>query len=206
MSRADSSPLFALQQRVASAETFTVGPKTSAVFARLKEQLSEAVGAGLASSQFDVGNALKLSPDRLVICCGTSPTGPANFHRVQQAGNHLLRDDGAWFDFHLTFRDAAPATLIAYGFELRLPVSATSNPTSPAGDPTVQAAAISRLPPWIRYDLNRPGHTNHGRDLRSHLHPGHDDLQLPAPVLFPEELVHLCLTALRFDPDRKRRS
>ena len=70
-----------------------------------------------------------------------------------------------------------PLQLLAYDFELRFPEA--------------------QVPGWIRIDLNLPGHDNEEDGLRSHLHPGNDDLQAPAPLLSPLELLDLFLHGLR---------
>ncbi len=92
---------------------------------------------------------------------------------------HFLRDDGAWFDFTITVARSPgrPLELLSYDFELRFP-----GPQPPA---------------WIRLDLNLPGHDNDADGLRSHLHPGNDDIQAPAPVLSPLELLDLFLHGFR---------
>lgn len=96
--------------------------------------------------------------------------GEKNQHRSKDL-QHFLRDDGAWFDFSITVarRRGGPLELLAYDFELRFP-----GPRPPA---------------WIRIDLNLPGTDNDQDGLRSHLHPGNDDLQAPAPLLSPLELL-----------------
>ncbi|MFS8069055.1 MAG: hypothetical protein ACMG6S_22070, partial [Byssovorax sp.] len=45
--------------------------------------------------------------------------------------------------------------------------------------------------------LNLPGHGNEKRDLRCHLHPGSDDLLVPAPLLTPSELLTLFIEGAR---------
>lgn len=59
-------------------------------------------------------------------------------------------------------------------------------------------------PTWIRLDLNLPGHDNDEDGLRSHLHPGNEDLQAPAPMLSPLELLDLFLHGFR-GRDKPRR-
>jgi len=104
--------------------------------------------------------------------------GEKNQHRSKDR-RHFLRDDGAWFDFTITVARSprGPLELLAYDFELRFP-----GPQPPA---------------WIRLDLNLPGHDNEAKGLRSHLHPGNDDIQAPAPVLSPLELLDLFLHGFR---------
>jgi hypothetical protein len=87
---------------------------------------------------------------------------------------HFTRDDGAWFDFTLTVREhAGKLDVLAYDFELRLPPGMGL--------------------PFLRFDLNLPGHANEDRELRSHIHLGSDDHPFPAPMMTPSELLHLCL-------------
>jgi hypothetical protein len=85
-----------------------------------------------------------------------------------------VRSDDSWF--HCSFTVAETSTgleLLAYSFEVRLcPGMGT---------------------PFVRYDLNAPGHANEARDLRCHIHPGNDDIMLPAPLLSPMELLSLFL-------------
>lgn len=52
------------------------------------------------------------------------------------------------------------------------------------------------MPKFVRFDLNMPGHHNEAPGLRCHLHPGHDDLQVPAPFMKPLEIVDLCVYGL----------
>ncbi|HET7504851.1 MAG TPA: hypothetical protein VFK02_27700, partial [Kofleriaceae bacterium] len=66
---------------------------------------------------------------------------------------------------------------LAYGFEVYFP----------SRDPIA----------FVRFDLNLRGHDNDESGLRSHLHPGNDDLQLPSPVLTPAEGLLLVLYGCR---------
>jgi hypothetical protein len=94
--------------------------------------------------------------------------GFKNFKR-NPALPHFKRDDGAWFDFAITVEQKRRGALelVAYNFELRFPDGSH--------------------PAFIRLDLNDPGHSNEDHGLRCHLHPGNDDLQVPAPLLSPGE-------------------
>jgi hypothetical protein len=100
---------------------------------------------------------------------------------------HLERDDGAWFDFSITVRELPGGLeLLAYDYEIRLPPGLGS--------------------PFLRFDYNPPGHANESRDLRCHLHPGCDDISLPAPLMSPSELVTLLIEKLRTPDVRDRRA
>jgi hypothetical protein len=99
---------------------------------------------------------------------------------------HLARNDGAWFDFSITVRErGGQLALLAQDFEMRFP-------------PGMGA-------PFLRFDLNLPAHRNEARELRCHLHPGADDLLVPAPLMSPLELLGLFIDGLRWPEDRKRR-
>jgi len=113
--------------------------------------------------------------------------GEKNQHRSRDK-KHFERADGAWFDFTITVAraDGPALELLAYDFELRLPDGL-------------------QPPPWLRFDLNLPGHDNEEDGLRSHLHPGNDDLQAPAPLMYPLELLDLFIHGFhgRSKPRRK---
>jgi len=97
---------------------------------------------------------------------------------------HFVRDDGAWFDFSITGRERQGAVqLLAYDFEIRL------RPNSGA--------------PFVRFDLNLPGHDNEQHSLRCHIHCGSDDFLLPAPMMTPTELLTLFTEGLRLTESRR---
>lgn len=93
----------------------------------------------------------------------------------------IKRSDGAWLHFTLTLECLSKSKKVkrlwAYDFEL----------VFPAG----------HSPSFVRFDLNEPGHPNEAREVRSHMHPGNDDLLLPAPVMSPEELIDVLIRRLR---------
>lgn len=99
--------------------------------------------------------------------------------------SHLMRDDEAWFDFTITVRERAGGLeLLAYNFEIRFPSAMGS--------------------PFLRFDLNLPEHRNEDRELRSHLHPGSDDVHGPAPMMSPDELIALFVDGLRRPTNREK--
>jgi hypothetical protein len=95
-------------------------------------------------------------------------TGPADPKKK------LVREDGAVIHFSLIVKErAGPLELIAYDFELYYP---------------------SKQPIWfIRFDMNEPGHKNDTLGLRSHIHPGHDNLLVPGVMLSPAEALSFLL-------------
>jgi hypothetical protein len=100
---------------------------------------------------------------------------------------HFKRDDGAWFDFSITVREAGGLVeLLAYDFEIRL----------------APGMGLS----FLRFDLNLPEHKNQRRELRCHLHPGSDDLLVPAPLMSPPELCALFVYGARLPSDRRPRA
>jgi hypothetical protein len=76
--------------------------------------------------------------------------------------------------------------LLAYDFEIRLA-------------PGMGAS-------FLRFDLNLPGHDNAKRELRCHLHPGSDELLVPAPLMSPSELCKLFVYGARFPTARRPRT
>jgi hypothetical protein len=93
---------------------------------------------------------------------------------------HIIRDDDAWIHFKIRVRQENRKTLMLIGYDFEI--------VFPEG----------RKPPWLRVDLNPPNHPNADREIRSHLHPGNDDLQWPAPVMTPlETLAFMLGPALR---------
>lgn len=110
--------------------------------------------------------------------------GDKNFAR-DPALKHFSRPDGAWFDFSVIVSESTEGLeLVAYTFEIRLPPG--------------------HGVPFVRFDLNLPGHANESREMRSHIHPGTDALQIPSAILAPVELLELFLAHLR--PARDRRA
>ena len=99
---------------------------------------------------------------------------------------HLTRDDGAWFDFSVVVREQGGALeLLAYDFEIRLPPGMGT--------------------PFLRFDLNLPDHRNEAREMRCHLHPGSDDILVPAPLMSPLELAAMFIGGARASSGREKR-
>jgi hypothetical protein len=125
-------------------------------------------------------------PDAFVIVGGMKDFGrdPANAR--------LIRDDGAWLHFSITVRNASDILEICgYDFELVFPEDMVP-PNGP-------------MPSFYRIDLNFKDHPNEARELRSHCHPGHEELQAPAPVMTPDEILDLLIWGMRpRDPDKMR--
>jgi hypothetical protein len=138
----------------------------------------------LAMNAHDVFDRLRLSP---------SPLGPppefmgiyGGEKDLKRTGQKLrfVRTDGAWFHFTITVRTGAkrPLALVAYDFELCFPEHASYS---------------TGLPRFVRFDLNQLEHDNESKGLRCHMHPGHDDLIAPAPLMSPLEVLNLFVTGL----------
>jgi hypothetical protein len=111
--------------------------------------------------------------------------GSKNFKR-NPGLPHFQRDDGAWFDFAITVEEnrRGALRLIGYNFEIRFPEGAS--------------------PAFIRFDLNEDDHDNEDRGMRCHLHPGNDDLQVPAPLMSPGEVLNILLHGLRVERKPRR--
>lgn len=174
--------LLRVQERICGASLML--PETEdALLTALRKSLREASDDGLLATKvheiFAYVKKTAPPPDARGLPGAVAIVGgEKNQHRSKDR-KHFLRDDGAWFDFSITVARAprGPLALLAYDFELRFP-----GPRPPA---------------WIRIDLNLPGTDNDLDGLRSHLHPGNDDLQAPAPLLSPLELLDQFLHGFR---------
>jgi hypothetical protein len=101
------------------------------------------------------------------------------FNQRDPESAHLVRDDGVWIHFSITVHwdGRKDMKLLGYDFEIVFPEG--------------------HAPRFLRIDLNPPGHANEAKELRSHFHPSNDDLQFPAPVMTPQEILHLFIHGLR---------
>jgi hypothetical protein len=172
----------ALQARICS----LVPPSTEDLFSELRKSLRDAFDEGrLTTKPHEIFKLLKkssISKGEMEIVGGEK-----NFHRSLNKA-HFMRADGAWFDFAITVActsDGKSLALVAYDFEIRFPEHVS--------------------PAFIRFDLNPPGHDNETAGLRSHLHPGSDDLSVPSPLMSPLEILDVFLRGLEL-PEKPRAS
>jgi hypothetical protein len=108
--------------------------------------------------------------------------GEKNLKRDRRLA-HFTRDDDAWFDFTITVREEGNRLeLLAYDFEIRFPPGTGA--------------------PFLRFDFNLPAHRNEDRELRSHVHPGSNDILVPAPKMGPAEILTLFVEGLRLATNR----
>lgn len=173
-----TAALLRLQRRLSAAtSTLPVTPRKlyDEVYALLLRAIREQV---LQNGMYTVKKLLRLTADpKGRPRCWVLTGGPIDFGRVADPdpGARFVRADGGVVHFHMTLleRDVQSIEVLAYGFEVYFP---------------------SREPiAFVRFDLNFRGHGNDEVGLRSHLHPGNDDLQLPSPVLEPLEALLLVL-------------
>jgi hypothetical protein len=148
----------------------------------------------LVTKQHEILKRLRLSDSPL----GAQPAFVAILggeKDLKRTGQHpcFRRRDGAWFTFTITVcrRGRGPLDLHAYDFELCFPEARDRD---------------ARFPRFVRFDLNPPGHDNEGRALRCHMHPGHDDLIVPAPLMTPLEILDLFVSGELKIPDRPRQA
>lgn len=143
----------------------------------------------LQSSMRDVMEHVHFSESAGSIHVGSKHDPAKNFRR-DSALPHLVRRDGAWFDFSfvLGMRDKQ-VEVLGYNAEIRFP----------DGVAPTQAR-------WLRFDLNLDGHVNDDeRSMRAHMHAGNDDWLIPAPALRPFELLDLLVFGLALPDGRKPR-
>jgi hypothetical protein len=174
-------------------------PRTSAELLQgLRSKLLKASNGGLLRTGSDeiqkwvkldppgVPRPEKAPPDAKIII------GAIKDFRRDATSARLIRDDGAWLHFTITAIEVPDRLqIIAYDFELVFP----QDMVPPEGS----------MPRFYRVDLNLPGHGNEERELRSHCHPGNDDLLAPAPVMTPDEILDLLIWGMRpRDADKMR--
>lgn len=144
----------------------------------------------LINGAYDVSRLLRLTSGGRSGCSELFALtgGPKEFTRatVPRPADHFVRDDGGVVHFSLEIRQnhGSLLELIAYNFEVYFP---------------------DRQPiPFVRFDLNSHGHSNDDLGLRAHVHPGHDDIQLPSPLLPPLEALKFVLYRCRLRRDTPR--
>lgn len=147
----------------------------------------------LKSPPQQVLKLLKLTPSKdgqsqTHVITGGMVEKAKDFRRERTKAELFERRDGALISFSLTLQEASEGklTLIAYDFEIRF-------------------HGEGMVPGFLRFDLNPPKHNNDDIGMRSHFHPGSDDLQAHAPLMAPVELLELFIYKLRpRNPDKPR--
>lgn len=176
-----------LQTRLLQAEPDFGGVTLEKLWRRIKRSLSDAYNDGLLETPQPLIHSSVPRPrcieGGLFELTGGLVEGKKPFRRAPEDAV-IKRSDGAWLHFTVTLeceikgaKKGLVTRLRAYDFEL----------VFPAG----------HEPRFVRFDFNEPGHENDRREQRSHIHPGHDDLMVPAPVMAPEELVDALVRRLR---------
>jgi hypothetical protein len=134
--------------------------------------LSQSHNDGILANKInEIHSLLKTTPksDNLTEITG----GMRNFKRRPDIP-HFMRQDACWFDFSILINEAPKKPeIIGFDFELRFPNKMSV--------------------PFIRFDLNPPGHNNQDDGLRFHIHPGSDDFMMHSPPMNPLEILHLFL-------------
>lgn len=165
------------------------------LFRQIRKHLLEAHDSEhLKTPRHEIFNLVKLTPktDDEVAITG----GEKDFSRTLQKP-HFTRADGAMFDFVITLRELknGEVELLAYDYELRFPPV----------DRDV-SSGLGLFPIFLRFDLNLPGHDNDQDAMRCHLHPGADDILVPAPLLGPLEALDLLVYEIRPRNSERRRT
>lgn len=177
----------ALQARILPTPLVSEEKSPKELFKAVRSHLTRAADDGrLLSPLADIRKHLRLNEAGRDFTIYGARLERANFRR-DPGDPHFTRDDGAWFDFLLSGRLAQKGGLeiLAYSCEVRLP------------------GAIAALPKFVRFDLNSPDHANETPGLRCHIHPGHDDLQIPAPFMRPLDIVDFCVYGVTW-PEKLR--
>lgn len=177
-----SAALRRLQQRL-SAATSALSVTPQGLYEEIRILVLRAIREdALQNGMHTVRQLLRLTPDpKGRPRCWALTGGPRDFGRTTEPrlDAQFVRADGGVVHFHMTLLegDGRIVEVLAYGFEVYFP---SRNPIA-----------------FVRFDLNSRGHDNDEAGLRSHLHPGNDDLQLPSPVLEPLEALLVVLYGCR---------
>jgi len=140
----------------------------------------------LTISVHDISSFVKVTTSTLERDAFDLIGGRRNFRRDLELAD-IKTPDGGWLSFSAILRPKDNfLELLGYTFE--------------------RVFEQESCPAWVRYDYNERGHDNEGRGLRSHIHASDDDMQLPAPILAPHELIDLLLGDLGPRHDRKQRT
>jgi hypothetical protein len=164
-------------------------PPVTRLRSDLHRVLWKAAAAGrVSTSPTAINDALKIGtpPDDILKLHPTAwaIVGGIKDHKRRASSARFVRDDGAWIHFALAVTDTAE--ILAYDFELVFD--------------QVHEARAAR---FVRIDLNPIGHTNDLlRDRRCHLHPGHDDVQVPWYQQPPVEILDFLVNRLPLIKER----
>lgn len=175
-----------VQRRILAGAPEANVKRPSELLVQIRNALYRAVSEERLVPKGDLAQIVQLTQDKHDSSKFVLTGGIKDFRR-DEANARLIRDDLAWFHFTITLQAPREGSVevLGYDFEIVFP--------------------RSHQPPWIRFDYNLPGTDNEARNIRSHVHPGSDDLQLPAPILRPIELVELYVNHLRpRDPENQR--
>lgn len=157
------------------------------LFKSIRSLLIQASSCGaLKTPQHEIHKLLQLESQSkkgpfLVYGGGREPGGGSTRnHARDQSIPHFERYDGGWFDFAITVAvgESERLELHSYAFELRF-------------------AEGDGSPHWLRFDLNPPDAKAADKELRAHVHPGHDDLRAPSPLMNPDEVLELLIYGLK---------
>ena len=109
--------------------------------------------------------------------------GEKNQDRITDIPHFSLKN-GCWFDFAIIVNENnKEAEIVGFNFEIRFPEKMYSR--------------------FLRIDFNTPNHDNDDKNMRLHLHPGHDDIMIHSPPMSPIEILHLFLYGIDI-PDNPR--
>ncbi|MEM9461324.1 MAG: hypothetical protein AAGF11_44580 [Myxococcota bacterium] len=144
----------------------------------IRTQLLNAVNEGmLAVGPHEISRHVRIDDQSKQVPPDTHAAdlvGGRRNNKRREALADLRTPDGGWLSFSAVLRPKdGKVEVVAYNVE--------------------RVYRRDDCPHWIRFDFSPPGHDNDQRGMRSHVHPGDDDLQLPAPIFAPHELIALLL-------------
>ncbi len=159
--------------------------KTKTLFRQILHALTIAYDEKLTTKPDEIRGLLKLDKSSVIKQQGywNIIGGEKNQKRIRDIP-HFSLTNGCWFDFAiLVYENNKEAEIIGFNFEIRFPEEMPSR--------------------FLRIDFNPPNHANDDKNMRLHLHPGHDDIMIHSPPMSPIEILHLFLYGIDI-PDKIR--
>ncbi len=159
--------------------------KTKTLFRQILHALTIAYDEKLTTKPDEIRGLLKLDKSSVIKQQGYWDIigGEKNQKRIRDIP-HFSLTNGCWFDFAiLVYENNKEAEIIGFNFEIRFPEEMPSR--------------------FLRIDFNPPNHANDDKNMRLHLHPGHDDIMIHSPPMSPIEILHLFLYGIDI-PDKIR--
>lgn len=163
-----------LPERIAATAPLISARTRGAYFDELRQALYRAAGDGrLKDGVRAVSRSVKMTERENASKVFEIVGGRLNRTRAEDLAD-LRTSDGGWITFFAVLKwNGETLEILAYNFE--------------------RFFGSEAQPRFVRFDYDPPDRDDHPPSLRSHIHPGNDDLRFPSPVFAPHELIDLLL-------------